>query len=101
MALPSGVFKGADYLVLTHADFMEAALRLAALKRAQGLNPLVVDVERAYDRHASGAFEAAAVRALIQEYAKNGSARYVALLGDDTFDPRSFQGGGAGPGSRR
>jgi hypothetical protein len=85
-------FRGVDYLIVTHGDFRDAAQRLAALKRAQGLHPLVVDVERAYDRYASGVFEANAVRGLLREYASFGLAHYVVLLGDDTYDPRDFQG---------
>jgi uncharacterized repeat protein (TIGR01451 family) len=89
--LPAG--RGTDYLVITHADFRAQAERLAAIKRAEGLNPLVVDVERAYDLHSGGIVEAQAVRRLIQSFGR--SLRYVVLLGDDTFDTHDYLGTGA------
>lgn len=85
--------RGADYLIITHADFLETARDLAALKRQEGLRPVVVNVERAYDTFASGTFEANAVKELISHIAGNSpKLRYVVLLGDDTVDPRDFMG---------
>ncbi len=89
--LPS--VRGADYLIVTHADFLETARDLAALKRQEGLRPVVVKVERAYDTFASGTFEANAVKELISHVAgASPKLRYVVLLGDDTVDPRDFMG---------
>ncbi|PZR14955.1 MAG: hypothetical protein DI536_09245 [Archangium gephyra] len=85
--------RGANYLVISHAEFLDAARELAELKRQEGLRPLVVDVERAYDGFSAGTFEANAIKALIRDIAANsGALRYVVLLGDDTVDPRDFMG---------
>ena len=90
-ALPAG--RGTDYLVVTHPLFRASADRLAAIKSAEGLRPLVVDVERAYDLFSGGIVEAEAVRRLIQSFGR--SLRYVVLVGDDTFDTHDYLGTGA------
>jgi hypothetical protein len=89
--------RGADYLVVTHSDFLAAAERLRGQKESQGFRVAVVDVDRAYDRYSSGVVEANAIRALIASMVApglRGRPRYVVLLGDDTFDPRDFLGTG-------
>jgi hypothetical protein len=83
-----------DYLIVTHADFADAALRIARIKGTEGLRATVVDVERAYDAYSGGVPEANAVKALIRDYARRG-ARYVLLIGDDTFDTHDYMGTGA------
>ena len=87
-SLPS--FGGKNYLIVTHELFRPQAERIAALKAAEGLRPVVVDVERAYDRYAAGVFEAEAVRELIRQVWRQTRLEYVLLVGDDTFDPRGF-----------
>jgi hypothetical protein len=83
---------GVSYLIVTHGRFKEQAERIAALKLAEGHAPLVVDVERAYDRFSAGIFEAAAVKALVRHVAARAPLRYVLLVGDDTFDYRDLMG---------
>ena len=90
-SLPAGA--GADYLIVTHAAFSDQARRIAALKEAEGHRTWVVDVENAYDRFSGGVMEPAAVQALIRQAVRAG-AKYVLLVGDDTFDPRDFSGMG-------
>jgi hypothetical protein len=90
LALPAGF----DYLIVTHADFLDAARRIARAKAKDGLHPVVVDVERAYDAFSGGVPEPNAVAALVRGFAARGG-RYVLLVGDDTFDPRGLAGTGA------
>jgi hypothetical protein len=78
----------ADYLIITHPLFRDQAEQIADLKRREGLHPVVVDVERAYDHYAAGILEAQAIRALIREAANRSRLRYVLLVGGDTFDYR-------------
>jgi len=87
-SLPS--FEGKNYLIVTHGLFRRQADRIAELKAAEGHRPVVVDVERAYDRYAAGVFEAQAVRELIRQAARRTKLEYVLLVGGDTFDPRGF-----------
>lgn len=81
---------GTDYLIVTHADFLDAAERLRTLKEGEGLRVAVVDVDRAYDRFSAGVFEASAIRELVRRAAAGKKLAYVVLVGDDTFDPRGF-----------
>jgi hypothetical protein len=91
---PTCPVRGVDYLIVTHADFADAAARVARAKTAEGLRAAVVDVERAYDAYSGGVPEANAVAALVRDFAAHGG-RYVLLVGDDTFDPRDYAGTGA------
>ena len=86
---------GVTYLVVTHGTFRAQAERLAALKRAEGQRVAVVDVEGVYDRFSGGVVEARAIREVIRHFKRRGALRYVALVGDDTFDPRDYSGLGA------
>jgi hypothetical protein len=81
-----------DYVVLTHRDFQPAAARLASWHAGAGRVTAVVDVERAYDAFASGAFEAEALRALLRALRPGAM---VVLFGDDTLDPRDYLGLGS------
>lgn len=85
----------ADYLILTHALFEEAASRLAQLKAAEGYKPVVVDTEKVYDAYSAGVFEAAALQRYISDVYRNRRLSYVVLVGDDTFDPQDFLDSGA------
>jgi uncharacterized repeat protein (TIGR01451 family) len=92
--LPS--WRGVEYLIVTHPQFRAQADRIAAAKAAEGLAAEVVETEDAYDRFSGGIPEARAIQALLRHAARrSGSLRYVLLVGDDTFDPRDFTGGGS------
>ena len=82
-----------DYLIVTHEAFAASAERIGAAKAAEGHTVAIVDAERAYDRFSGGVPEAAALRALIAHYAREGRLRYVLLIGDDSFDPNNNFGG--------
>jgi hypothetical protein len=83
-----------DYLIITHALFLDHARRIAALKLAEGFRPWVVDVERVYDRYSAGVFEARAIQAFIRDAVKRAGVHYVLLVGGDSYDPRDFSGMG-------
>jgi len=89
-------FAGVQYLVVTHPLFREQADRIAQLKRDEGLNAAVVEVDEAYDRFSGGIVEPEAIAALVR-YARRESRnqlKYVLLVGDDTNDPRDYSGAG-------
>jgi hypothetical protein len=90
--LPS--LSGVSYLIVTHPAFAAQAESVAALKRAEGHQVAVADVERVYDAWSAGIVEAEAVHALVHQAVKGGSLRYVLLIGDDTYDPQDFSGYG-------
>ena len=90
--LPS--LRQTDYLILTHALFAEGAQRIAEQKQIDGYRPVVVDVERVYDRYSYGVVEAQAIRSFLRDVWRTGNHRlkYLLLIGDDTFDPNNYLG---------
>ena len=83
---------GADYVLVTHASLWEAAQRLAAHRRAQGLSVRVVDVTDIYDEFAFGQLDPEAVRAFMTHAFHTWSQRpaYLLLFGRASFDYRDF-----------
>ncbi|MDZ7337748.1 MAG: C25 family cysteine peptidase [candidate division KSB1 bacterium] len=78
----------ADYLIITHADFVQEASRLADHRRAQGFVPMVVDVEDVYDEFGNGSMDPAAIRRFLQYAYSNWAPprlTYVLLVGDCTY----------------
>lgn len=88
-----GAPPGADYLIITHPAFSEAAAMLADLRRDQGLTPFVANVLGIYDLYGDGRTDPEAIRAFIADaYATwNPRPLYVLLLGDGSFDPRQYR----------
>ncbi len=87
----------ADYIIISHADFLPAAQRLAAYRAGQGLRTKVVDVEDAYDEFSYGLAVPQAIRGFIRfayEHWEKPAPRYVLLLGDGTYDPKNYVDGG-------
>ena len=83
--------RGAEYLIITHADFLEAAQRLAAHRRAGGLRVEVVDVEDLYDEFSHGQMTSDAVRDFINYayYSWERPPVYVLLAGNTHYAYRS------------
>ncbi len=89
--------QGADYIVISHADFVTAAQRLATYRAGQGLRTVVVDVQDIYDEFGYGLSIPHAIRDFLR-YAFNNwtppAPAYVVLLGDGTYDPKDHIGQG-------
>jgi len=79
---------GHRYLVVSHADYMAAARRLAGLHGGRRGRVRVYDVEDVYDAFGCGQEIPHAIKAL----AKWHGPRYLCLLGDATGDMRSLLG---------
>ncbi|MGQ9897998.1 MAG: C25 family cysteine peptidase [Acidobacteriota bacterium] len=86
----------ADFVILTHGLFRPAAERLAWMRRAEGLQTVVVDVADVYDEWSYGSPSTAALRAFLETAAASWArpARYALLVGNATFDPRDYLGFG-------
>lgn len=84
------VTRDTEYLILTSALFKAAAQRLANVKAAEGYVADVVDVDRVYDAYTGGVRDAEALRSYVADVYKNRRLTYVAVLGDDTFDPHEY-----------
>jgi len=85
---PSGLrdaANGADYIFITHADFMTETQRLADYRAAQGLRVKVVDVATLYDEFNDGIFHPVAIHNFL-DYAYHHwqppPPIYVLLVGD-------------------
>jgi hypothetical protein len=86
----------ADFVVLTHKDFAAAVQPLVELRKSQGLETVVVNVEDVYDEFSYGAHSRQAVKDFF-ERAKNTWAlapRYALLVGDSSVDPLNRLGFG-------
>lgn len=82
----------ADYLLITHSDFMEAAQELAEYRRtAASLSVMVIDVQDIYDEFSGGDLDPGAIRDFVS-YAYHSwqapAPAYVLLLGDGHYDYR-------------
>jgi len=86
----------ADYVVIAPASLRDAAERLANLRRAQGLEAIVADLDQIMDELNAGAPSPHALRAFLAFAATNWSKppRYVALAGEGTLDYRNLLGFG-------
>lgn len=78
---------GADYIIVTHADFAAQAQRLAQHRAAEGLRTAVVDIQDVYDEFNDGIYDPNALRDFIS-YAYFNWTRpaplYVLLFGTTT-----------------
>ena len=85
----------ADYLLVTHRDFLGAAQALASHRRSQGLTVAVVDIQDIYDEFGNGQLDPRAIRSFV-DYAyhnwRSPAPAYVLLLGDGHYDYRMLTG---------
>ena len=86
----------ADFVVISHARFIDALAPLVEQREAQGIETIVVDVEDVYDEFGFGSKSPDAIRAFLQHTQKEWSTapRYAMLVGDASFDPRDYIGYG-------
>jgi hypothetical protein len=84
---------GADYVVITHGDFISEVLPLADHRAAQDLRTMVVDVQDVYDVFGDGVFTPQAIHDFL-DYAFHEwtppAPRYVLLVGNGNFDYRCY-----------
>ncbi|HAF24012.1 MAG TPA: hypothetical protein DCK93_14080 [Blastocatellia bacterium] len=83
---------GADLVIITHQDFRQAIEPLANLRRSQGMNVAVVDVEDVYDEFSCGAHTPAALKDFLSGAASHWRRKpgYLLLVGDSSWDPRNY-----------
>ena len=87
----------ADYIVITHPDFLEQANLLADFRALQGLRTAVVDVQDIYDEFGYGITGAEPIRSFLSYAYANWEApapSYIVLMGDGHFDPKNYMGFG-------
>lgn len=90
--------EGADYLLITHPDFLGGVQPLAQFRRDQGLRVRVVNVQEIYDEFSGGLLDPHAIRDFIGYAYFNWPGpppAYVLLVGDGTYDFLDHGGSGA------
>jgi len=76
----------ADYLVISHPDFLGGLAPLVQAREAQGWTVKVVDVNDVYQAYSGGIFDPHAIQAYIADAAHQLGVRAVLLVGGDTYD---------------
>jgi hypothetical protein len=86
----------ADYLIVSHPDFLSQAERLADLHREEGLSVHVVNVQQVYNEFSSGMQDATAIRMFAKMFYDRAlqtdpttKPKYLLLFGDGTYDPKN------------
>ncbi|HEY1014641.1 MAG TPA: C25 family cysteine peptidase, partial [Herpetosiphonaceae bacterium] len=91
---------GADYIFITHADFLTATQALASYRAGQGMRTMVVDAEDVYNEFNDGIFHPVAFkRFLAYAYAtwQGAPVSYALLVGDGHWNLKNFAPPPAGP----
>ncbi len=86
---------GADYLLISHADFLSEMQQLANWRSNQGLRVAIVDVQDIYDEFNNGVLDPTAIRdfiAFAYQSWQPPAPKYVLLAGDGHNDPRNYKG---------
>lgn len=86
--------QGADYLVITHQNFLVAAQQLAAHRQAvNGVRTKVIDVEEIYDEFNYGIMNGTKLKAFIKhayDFWPEPRPTYLLLFGDASWDYHRF-----------
>ena len=87
----------ADWVIISHANFITAAQRLADHRATQSIRPAVVNVQDIYDEFNHGLFSPIAIRDFLAHAYTNWKTPapiYVVLLGDGSQDYKNWSGSG-------
>ena len=82
----------AQYLIISHPNFIDGIQPLVQARQAQGLTVSVVDVTDLYTQYTYGIFDPQAIQTYIAYAVKNLGTQYVLLVGGDTYDYRNYLG---------
>ena len=82
----------AQYLVVSHPDFVDGLAPLLAARAAQGLAVKLADVRDVYARYSFGIVDPEAIRAFIADAASSAGCELVLLVGGDTYDYHGYTG---------
>jgi hypothetical protein len=85
-------FVGAEYLIISPAEFTPALADLVELREANGYSVAVEDVQAIFDAYGDGMPQPSAIRSFLEEAYFNWNIRpiFVLLVGDGTSDPRGY-----------
>ena len=87
----------ADWIIISHADFITPAQQLADHRASQGIRSTVVDVQDIYDEFNDGLFNPEAIQDFLAHAYTNWQTptpTYIVLLGDGSQDYKNRYGDG-------
>ena len=93
---PSNLYSSsnaADYIIITHKDFLKSVQLLASLHQSRGLRVKIVSVSDVYDEFDYGREEPHAIKSFLKHAYENWvfpAPAYVLLVGDATYDYRGY-----------
>lgn len=92
---------GADWIAISHNDFLPAAAALASHRAALGLTTYVVNINDIVNQYGYGFHLPAAIRSYLQHAlgAWATPPSYVTIFGDATVNPRNLDCPTTGPGA--
>jgi len=85
----------AQYLIISHPDFIAGLGPLVDARRAQGLTVKVVDVEDVYAQFSNGIFDPQGIKAYVGYAIEKMGTEYVLLVGGDSYDYQNNLGLGS------
>ncbi len=88
-----GSSNGADYLIITHRDFITSMQTLAAHRAAEGLRVKIVDVDDLYNQFNDGLYHPIAIKNFLKYAYANWqppAPTYVLLVGDGHWNFKNF-----------
>jgi hypothetical protein len=88
-----GGSNGADYLIITHRDFITSMQTLAAYRAAEGLRVKIVDVADLYNQFTDGLYHPIAIKDFLKYAYANWqppAPTYVLLVGDGHWNFKNF-----------
>ena len=80
----------ADYVIVSHPDFIPSLTRLVNWRESQGLEVVVEDVFAIYDAYGNGRPSPDAIYDYLTDAYTNWTPTYVLLVGDATTDPKQY-----------
>ena len=88
-----GSSNGADYLIITHRNFITSMQTLAAYRAAEGLRVKIVDVDDLYNQFNDGLYHPIAIKNFLKYAYANWqppAPTYVLLVGDGHWNFKNF-----------
>ncbi len=85
----------ADYLIVSHPDFLNGLLPLVQFHTQRGLSVKVVNVEDIYAQFSAGNFDPQAIKTYLKHAITQMGVEYILLVGGDTYDYRDYLGLGS------
>jgi hypothetical protein len=87
----------ADLLIISHQAFIASLAPLVSRRQAEGFTVKVVDIEDVFDEFSYGMHTPEAITDFVSRARSTWikAPRYLLLVGDASYDPRNYEGGGS------